>query len=665
MQLQLDAQLKSALLAAARNVSARGDHRVVLPIDTARTELPRDRPLKIGLFGNLANQAYITARALRRLGHDVELVVQQNNIDAHVLSRPYWEEVERECVAAEDAIEAADAYKLPAFVRDVSFDADLQFQYQNRPEAVEDVIDLYKQSFGRTLPRDVALLLAQWMGHWPYIRAMGNYDVVHLSMWPICLGIFCPRPFVACPLGGDLYIAPFEEDVQGLMFRAGYHAAARIFVAETDYFDYLDRLETPKPRGLMPLVVDTDIYDRGVDLELRAAWQLETGGDRFILSVCRQSWQWKGSDRLIRAFARFCDSGGERWRLILQGWGDDFERSRDLVGELSLGGKVLWVKFCSKPTLRRRQMTADIVADQFVMEGYGASVLESMAAGKPVLIAPVPERSVHHFAGDTPPFVGAKTEEEIFDALKRLDDDGERARIGSLSRKWVERWHSYRTLSTKYLDSYSQVTVPADTNQPTTRAHEPGEPEELLAAFHRLHQLRRQELRSKWNRSLPIGDEMTDRWERARFLGFGNGSSIYDSALVIGDVKVGEKTWIGPQCLLDGSGGLEIGSTCSISTGCQIYSHDTIAWAVSGGTAPYRRESTRIGDAVYLGPGSIVAKGAVIGDHAIIGAMSLVHGGIPPFAFAAGIPARVLGRVILGDDGTVSIEREGSKKQLS
>ena len=53
-------------------------------------------------------------------------------------------------------------------------------------------------------------------------------------------------------------------------------------------------------------------------------------------------------------------------------------------------------------------------------------------------------------------------------------------------------------------------------------------------------------LRRDHQRSLPFQDALSDRWERARRLGFGEGSSIYNSAAVFGDVRVGRKTWIGP-----------------------------------------------------------------------------------------------------------------------
>ena len=156
---------------------------------------------------------------------------------------------------------------------------------------------------------------------------------------------------------------------------------------------------------------------------------------------------------------------------------------------------------------------------------------------------------------------------------------------------------------------------------------------------------RRNAVARQFKRQLPFGDYIVDRWEKASSLGFGDGASVYDSAHVFGDVAVGARTWIGPFCILDGSGGLSIGRNCSISAGVQIYSHDTVAWAVSGGTADYEYASTKIGDSCYIGPNSIIAKGVTIGDGCVIGAGSLVLSDIASGQKAWGSPATAKGPV--------------------
>lgn len=184
---------------------------------------------------------------------------------------------------------------------------------------------------------------------------------------------------------------------------------------------------------------------------------------------------------------------------------------------------------------------------------------------------------------------------------------------------------------------------------------------ESLADLQRLYAEREAAVRAEWQRSLPLGDLVVDRWERARRLGFGEGASIYDSAIVLGSVAVGASTWIGPQVMLDGSGGLEIGSYCSVSAGVQIYSHDTVEWAVTGGRAKAQHGPVRIGDRCYIGPLTVIARGVSIGDGCVIGAHSFVNRNLPAGSLAWGTPCRVQGRVIVSPEGEVSFERTESE----
>lgn len=179
---------------------------------------------------------------------------------------------------------------------------------------------------------------------------------------------------------------------------------------------------------------------------------------------------------------------------------------------------------------------------------------------------------------------------------------------------------------------------------------------DLLEQLRTLWTARRAEVATAHRRTLSFGDYVVDRWEKARALGFGEGTSIYDSALVFGNVRVGASTWIGPFTVLDGTGGLEIGSHCSISAGVQLYTHDTVAWATSGGVAPYDYAATRIGDRCYIGPNTVVAKGVTIGDGVIIGANSLVLDDIPAGMKAFGSPCRVAGPATLA--GTPPIDSD-------
>ena len=136
-------------------------------------------------------------------------------------------------------------------------------------------------------------------------------------------------------------------------------------------------------------------------------------------------------------------------------------------------------------------------------------------------------------------------------------------------------------------------------------------------------------MKNNWNRHVSIPDLFSDRWETAKFYGFGEGTSCYNNCLILGDVKVGKNTWIGPNTILDGKGGLTVGDYCAISAGVQIYSHINVNWANSLGKMPEEYAPVKIGHGVFIGPNSIIQMGVKIGDKAIIGAMSFVNKNIP------------------------------------
>ena len=161
-------------------------------------------------------------------------------------------------------------------------------------------------------------------------------------------------------------------------------------------------------------------------------------------------------------------------------------------------------------------------------------------------------------------------------------------------------------------------------------------------SLNRLYLSLRERKFKEFNRTLSYGDYFTDRWDRARFHGFGEGTTVYDSVLIIGNVQVGRNTWIGPGVVLDGSGGeLKIGDYVSISAGVQIYTHRTVNWSISLGKLPYDGGPVAIGSGVYIGPNSVISMGVTIGDKSVVGAMSFVNKSIPPGVKAWGSPAKV------------------------
>jgi acetyltransferase-like isoleucine patch superfamily enzyme len=174
---------------------------------------------------------------------------------------------------------------------------------------------------------------------------------------------------------------------------------------------------------------------------------------------------------------------------------------------------------------------------------------------------------------------------------------------------------------------------------------------QLYLKITRLHEKMDKGFQLEHLRSLPLNEQLVDRWERAKKLDFGAGSSIYDSSLVIGHPKVGMHCWIGPGTILDGSGGLSLGDFCTVSAGAHIYSHDNIKRTLSSGQEPIERQPVTIGNNVYIAPNAVITKGVTIGNRCVIAAFTLVNRDVPDNSIVAGQPGRIIGKVKITDTG--------------
>jgi acetyltransferase-like isoleucine patch superfamily enzyme len=141
-----------------------------------------------------------------------------------------------------------------------------------------------------------------------------------------------------------------------------------------------------------------------------------------------------------------------------------------------------------------------------------------------------------------------------------------------------------------------------------------------------------------------MSDYFIDRWERAKMMGFGEGTSVYDSCIVMGNVSVGKNVWIGPYTILDGSGGLTIGDNCQIGPGVKIYSHDN-AKKVINKNIETEKSPVVIENNVGIGSNTVISMGIHIGEYVIIAPNSYVIKDIPPYSKVFGSPARVFEKI--------------------
>lgn len=135
---------------------------------------------------------------------------------------------------------------------------------------------------------------------------------------------------------------------------------------------------------------------------------------------------------------------------------------------------------------------------------------------------------------------------------------------------------------------------------------------------------------------------------KGRLPRFGERVFVGHTAVIIGDVRLGDRVNVWPGAVLRGDvEPIDLGRETSFQDNsvahcdpgfplivgeCCVIGHGVIL------------HGARIGNHCQIGMGSTVLNGAAIGDHSIVGAGSLVTGGkvFPPRSLIMGSPARVV-----------------------
>ncbi len=423
--------------------------------------------------GNVANNAYSNAKLLRRAGVEADALCDER----HIFSQPEWEDAPLVGSFAEaepvEEIAAAAGWHRPDWV--LSPRAPLT-NPQGRAwlgERIRLALStpklnlLYRRLLREYAPlREVlgtdlglvdVLRASVWMTRLsrevaPLEPLFRSYDLVQANgLHPILTLLAAPdRPFVAFE-HGTLRDLPFQDSWSGRLLSLAYRSAQAIVITNPDVVDSARRLGLDN-YVFVPHPIDETKYTPGPS-QFRDRLGL-SASDIVLFSPASHNWDIKGSDVMLRAFAELVRQGPAKSVLVLTEWGLELDRSRALIEELGIGGRVRWIKPLPKLQLIDAYRGADIVLDQFLIGTFGAIAPEAMACGRPVIMAY--DAEVNEWAFPTaPPIVPARTVEELSRQLTRLvGDPGEQARIGLAGRDWVERHHGWRLVVDRQLKIY-------------------------------------------------------------------------------------------------------------------------------------------------------------------------------------------------------------------
>jgi acetyltransferase-like isoleucine patch superfamily enzyme len=110
-----------------------------------------------------------------------------------------------------------------------------------------------------------------------------------------------------------------------------------------------------------------------------------------------------------------------------------------------------------------------------------------------------------------------------------------------------------------------------------------------------------------------------------------------------GRIAIGANTYIGPQSVLFGAGGIEIHDAVLISPGVVITSqqHGIDMPGTDIRDQPLRFGPITIERDVWIGANATILPGVRLGEGCVIGAGAVVTGDVPARSVALGVPARV------------------------
>jgi acetyltransferase-like isoleucine patch superfamily enzyme len=136
---------------------------------------------------------------------------------------------------------------------------------------------------------------------------------------------------------------------------------------------------------------------------------------------------------------------------------------------------------------------------------------------------------------------------------------------------------------------------------------------------------------------------------QATGISIGDGSTVNESVIIAanqGQVTVGQRSWIGPFCLVYGNGDVSIGDNVLVAahTSINTVSHNFERCDMPINDQGIYCDPVTIHDDVWIGMNAVILQGVTIGRGAIVGAGAVVTRDVPPWSVVMGVPARVVSR---------------------
>lgn len=437
--------------------------------------------LKILHLGNIANNAYLNSKFLRKLGVESD-VISHDYYDP--MSTPEWEDSALPKWYISGSLQKIASKKFsyengfspyPYLIKKTSKNPKIQNIYyqinkkwinfckKTNPHWQTITLNEYlywtklTKLFVKFFPeREDGLKIESIIPYSQDVRAFkkifSSYDIIQgYGTEPIYALLAKKRPYIAFE-HGTIRDIPFENSPRGRLTALAYKLADQVIITNPDNILAAKRLKLENFIYVPHPLDEQKIINYQAKINLKKKYQAKI----LFFSPTRHNWRIKGNDLIIKGFSQFIKNNSPiQAKLILSQWGQEVEKSKRLINKLKIAGKVIWTLPLEKYSLIEHYKNSDVILDQF--KGYFGTVApEAMAAAKPVIMWF--EKDLYRWAfREMPPVILANTSSEIASHLVQLVNNQKIAlKYGQNSQKWITKYHSQKVVTEKLIKIYEK-----------------------------------------------------------------------------------------------------------------------------------------------------------------------------------------------------------------
>ncbi len=264
---------------------------------------------------------------------------------------------------------------------------------------------------------------------------------------------------------GTIREIPFEDTGTGRMTLLAYAKASAVLLTNADNLQRARQIR-PDWERIVPGLHGFD--DRPIkqlisEIGLTPNPSYRFGFDRstrVLLAPARHDHPVKGNDRLIQAIALACKKYHGRFKVVFIDWGNDVEKSKDLITELGITDTVHWIAPMHAKTLIKAYAAVDCVIDQFLLPCFGAIPLEVMCVGRCPVMTHIDDQIMREYYGETLPVLNCENIDQIAAGIGTVVDDPEYCSCLTLqARRWMELHHTHKHVVHGLVQAYRLTGV--------------------------------------------------------------------------------------------------------------------------------------------------------------------------------------------------------------